>query len=165
MSFKIYEDFLHKNDLANIQEVLQSNTFPWYYNNFKTNDVFSKNTYEFQFTHIFYNQFNIQSNFFEVLNPILNKINPTSLIRIKANLNTIQKEIQQYPFHTDFKSDKDIKTGIFYVNTNNGKTVFKDNTVSESIENRFICFCSNIEHAATTHTDTKTRIVININWI
>ena len=32
--------------------------------------------------------------------------------------------------------DRDINAAIFYVNSNNGKTIFLDGTVIESVENR-----------------------------
>ena len=57
-----------------------------------------------------------------------------------------------------------MKTGIFYVNTNNGKTIFKNGKEVESIKNRMVIFPSNIEHAGTSNTDTENRIVINFNW-
>ena len=44
--------------------------------------------FDYQFNHIFYKNNNSNSNFFNDLNPILDKLKPLSLIRIKANLNT-----------------------------------------------------------------------------
>jgi len=63
------------------------------------------------------------------------------------------------------KLEKNIKTGIFYINTNNGLTIFENNIKYKSEKNKFIFFPCNLKHAGTTHTDTKQRIVLNINWI
>ena len=53
-------------------------------------------------------------------------------------------------FHTDFPPEWNHKTGIFYVNTCNGYTLFSDGTKVESIENRFVEFDSSIEHTGVT---------------
>ena len=55
-------------------------------------------------------------------------------------------------------------TSIFYINTNNGYTKFKDGTKVESIANRMITFPANMEHCGTSCTDKNIRIVINFNY-
>ena len=56
------------------------------------------------------------------------------------------------------------KTGIFYMNTNNGKTIFEDGEEIDSVENRMVIFPASKRHAGTTHTDTICRCLINFNW-
>jgi hypothetical protein len=57
-------------------------------------------------------------------------------------------------------------TAIFYINSNDGYTIFKKNKkIIKSKENKFIYFKSNSEHAGTTCTDQKVRVVINFNYI
>ena len=74
-------------------------------------------------------------------------------------------EIRTTPMHQDYKITLDNqKTGIFYVNTNNGKTVFEDGEQITSIANRLIVFPACKIHAGTTHTDVNYRCVINLNW-
>lgn len=160
------KNFIIKEDYLTILKSLTSNNFPWYYNNCKTNELINSELHNFQFTHIFYNEQTIKSDFFYLIEPILKKINPLSILRIKANLTTIQKEIIPYDMHTDFDFKQEyIKTGIYYVNTNNGKTIFENNKEIISEENKFVSFPHNLKHSGTTHTNTKTRIVINLNWI
>ena len=68
-------------------------------------------------------------------------------------------------FHTDLNFK--CKTAIYYVNTNNGGTIFRINKKEikvESEENKIVIFNSKILHAAKSQTDTDTRIVININY-
>ena len=57
-----------------------------------------------------------------------------------------------------------MKTGIFYLNTTNGPTIFEKTETIKSIENRMIIFPTKMLHAGSTHTDTEVRGVINFNW-
>jgi len=62
--------------------------------------------------------------------------------------------------------DKDnIKTSIYYFNTNNGYTLFKDGKKIDSVQNRLITFPSSMEHTGTTCTDQPFRLVLNMNYI
>ena len=65
-------------------------------------------------------------------------------------------------YHTDFPFE--CKTAIFYINSNNGLTLFKNGQIIESVENRMVIFNSQLEHTGTTSTDTKNRIVVNFNY-
>ena len=64
-------------------------------------------------------------------------------------------------FHCDIKN---VTTSIFYINTNNGWTKFKDGCKVECIENRMVIFDSNIEHAGFSCTDQKRKVVVNFNY-
>jgi hypothetical protein len=89
-------------------------------------------------------------------------INPTALIRIKANLGGRHHEIQEQGYHTDFTFE--CRTAVYYLNTNNGYTIFEDGTKVESVANRLVEFNSLLKHSGTSHTDTKIRSVINLNY-
>ena len=114
--------------------------------------------------------FKNRSSYFEILEPILVKIDPISLWRAKANLITKTPNIVENSYHIDMlflKSEKKIKqwtTSIFYINTNNGYTEFEDGTKVESVANRMVTFPGNIEHRGTSCTDKKIRVVINFNY-
>ena len=60
--------------------------------------------------------------------------------------------------------DSNPKTAIFYINTNNGYTLFEDGTKVESVENRICIFPYYMKHTGTTCTDKNQRVVININY-
>jgi len=157
---KIIDDFLPKKDFLFIKNYMSSFDFPWYYNNQK---VYENDNY-FQFSHIFLNENGINSDRFFLLEPVFKIINPKKLFRIKANCTPKSNEIITYGFHTD----SDVKnglTGILYLNSNNGYTLFKNNNKINSIENRFIVFKNNIEHTGTSCTDENVRFVINFNYI
>jgi hypothetical protein len=159
---KVYNNFLPKEEFLEIKNFMTGNYFPWYVQN----SVVNEKDNNFQLTHLFYNNCIVNSDFFKILNVFLKKINPLCIIRIKANLLTKTEKIIEHEMHTDFQSDstKNITTGIFYINTNNGYTKFKNKKI-ESIENRYVSFNSNELHTGTTCTDENYRIVINFNYI
>ena len=55
-------------------------------------------------------------------------------------------------------------TAVFYVNTNNGYTIFESGEKVSSVENRMVIFDSNILHTGTTCTDERVRCVLNFNY-
>jgi hypothetical protein len=143
--------------------------FPWYLNKSKVlKNQFSNKIFDFQFTHTFYNNYFPTSSYIEVINPLIEKINPAAILRIKANLTTSTSEKVVYGMHTDYgEIDKKYfsgKTAVFYINTNNGTTVFQDGSEVESVENRLIIFDSRMPHSGTSCTNEKYRTVLNLNF-
>ena len=65
--------------------------------------------------------------------------------------------------HTDTDL-KDHKTSVFYVNTNNGGTIFQNGKKAISKANRLVEFDSHQSHAGVDCTDQKVRVVINFNY-
>ena len=57
------------------------------------------------------------------------------------------------------------KTAIFYINTNNGYTLFKDGTKVDSVQNTMLIFDGSLDHCGVSCTDQKRRIVLNINYV
>jgi hypothetical protein len=156
---KIINNCLNKEELINLQNLMMSNMFPW----FITKVIEDEKNNDYQFTHNFYKDYESRSTYFNLLNPLLNILNPASLIRIKANLLIKENKIIKHGFHVDTNL-KNSKTAIFYVNTNNGFTEFKNKKIVKSEENKLIVFDNNIEHTGTTCTDEFFRIVINFNY-
>jgi hypothetical protein len=164
---KIFDNFLEKNIFLELKNILFSDHFPWYYNDYKSAPFIEEDKH-FQLIHNFYlNESGglVSSNFFNSIFPIIEKINLTSLVRVKANLTTKTSENYTYGFHTDVTQQDFVKTGIFYLNSSNGGTIFKDGTIVECIENRFIYFPSKLVHSGISATDVKSRIVINFNYV
>ena len=179
----IVNNFLNKseyNDLNNhifgTGETVNGYTqqFPWFYNNKKV--IGSNLDYNFQFIHNVIQNGKIESpNTFEVLKPLLNKLKPKGLIRIKLNLTTKTDKLIKYPLHRDIniKDEKDIeqlkkdnyKVAIYYLNSNNGYTYFEDGKKVKSVANRLLKFNNVLNHSGTTCTDKNQRVVININYI
>ncbi len=155
---KTTNKFLDKNDFDYLKNKFTSNEFPYFYNDFKVDENDGGN----QFTHIFYREGVINSDYFNLLQPIFDKLNVKTIERIKLNMTTKENKIEQYNFHCD--TNKKCNTAIFYFNTNNGKTIFASGEEISSVENKMIVFPSNLKHAGTTHTDTKYRLVLNLNY-
>lgn len=158
---EITDNFLDKKTFKSIQDLILGNNFDWYYANSITSEKLDKK--EFQFFHIFYLDGQPRKNY-PIINPIIKKINPFCLVRVKANLLTITPEIKEYVFHKDFQNKKNLTTAILYINTCNGYTIFKDGTKVESVANRLVEFDSNLEHTGSSCTDKNIRVVINLNY-
>ena len=98
-----------------------------------------------------------------LLLPIVERIKPKELYRIKANLTLATDQTYVGRWHKDF--DFDCKTAVYYVNTNDGFTRFRNGEVVKSVANRFVVFDSKDLHVGSTATDTKARCLINFNYI
>jgi hypothetical protein len=80
---KIISNFLEEKDFKKIHEFFMTESdFPWY------KSKILNGTDDIQFTHRFYDNFQPLSSLMYVLTPLIDKINPKALIRIKANLLT-----------------------------------------------------------------------------
>ena len=159
MNYEIKDNFLDQKEINYFRETILSNNFPWFLTGVQSNeDPLHK-----QFVHIFYKEDNFNTDYKELLYPILNKLNPTAIHRIKANLLTKTHNIIEPPFHTDHTS-KNVLSSILYINTNNGYTGFKDQK-SLSIKNRLITFPSCTPHYGSTCSDEHFRIVVNMVYI
>jgi hypothetical protein len=168
MQYKVIDNFLPSDVFSKVQELMLGTVFPWYYNNgvVKTidNTVVSYDG-AFQFTHVFYSDFKPNSEYFNAIMPILERLQPASILRIKANLLTRESSIVEHGFHSDIPDLKmPCKTAVFYINTNNGYTLFEDGTKVDSVENRLLTFDSNMLHTGSSCTDCQIRCVINFNY-
>ena len=169
---KVQDNFLIEEDFLKIQNLFYSNEFPWYYNSSAVGGKASgKQLSDFQFVHGFFKDDKkigmqwIHSNYFDSLIPIIEKLNCRVLIRVKANLRPITHSPSKPDYHVD---DENIKgtTSIFYINSNNGYTIFKETQKKVmSVENRLVSFPMETQHSGVTCTDQKVRIVINFNYI
>ena len=159
---EVIDNFLPKDIFVEMQYKILSNDFPWYYNNGIVGPH-QKNKY--QFVHTFFNcdiNFsNLHNEYFNFIDPCLHKLGVKHLKRVKANLNPKTIFHRNGGFHCDIKN---VTTSIFYINTNNGWTKFKDGCKVECIENRMVIFDSNIEHAGFSCTDQKRKVVVNFNY-
>jgi hypothetical protein len=85
-------------------------------------------------------------------------------MRIKFNFYPTTPEINYHDFHQDY-GDISHHGCIFYLNTNNGMTIFENGYKVESIENRLMIFDPSILHRSTTCTDDEVgRFNINMNF-
>jgi hypothetical protein len=160
MSHKIVDNFLAKDDFKALYDAVTGPYFPWYT---KSEGVAYENDFSDKyFVHVLYGNDKPNSAYFEVLNPILAKIESNSLIRAKANLYTRNTKLIEHGKHTDFEYPH--KAFILYLNTNNGYTRMPDDTVVDSVANRGVFFNGNESHNSTNCTDELARINIAINY-
>ena len=163
IELKIIDNFLPEKEFESINKLFmdEDHDFPWYYNDYISHDKDGL----FQFVHMFFTEnrgpvskhLPIWNNFIVKAGSHQNKCR-----RIKSNLTLKTKEPRPTPYHTDYA---DMMTAIFYINTNNGYTIFEDGTKVESIENRVVIFDSHKKHAGVPCTDEKRRVVLNFNFL
>lgn len=159
---KINDNFLSSHEFNLVQNSFSD--IPWKVSRcVSLEDLMCETIENFQLIHEFYKNYKPISEKFDLLVPLILKIKPRSIIRIKANLNPKSNKIIEHGFHIDHNYD-DAKTSIFYLNSNNGYTLFEDGTKIDSIENRLVTFNSNQRHTGTTCTNVEARVVINFNY-
>jgi hypothetical protein len=163
----VIDNFLDKKEFQQIQDICLGANFPWFCNSNivrpENKDEFL-NFYNYQFTHTLYRDYSPCSNYFnDICDPLFFKINPASIMRVKANLIPRADKNVIHEYHEDITNFKG-KTAIYYVNTNDGKTYFKDHQSVEAVENRLVIFDSNLLHTGSTCTDQRTRVVLNLNY-
>jgi len=159
--YKVVDNYLDVEQHLILKTIMESNEFPWFYTKCKSKPTDKPKIFDYQFNHIFYINNNINSNFFNDLNPILDKLKPLSLIRIKANLNPATKNILEYDYHKD--QDFKCKVALYYINDNDGYTMIEDKKI-ESKGNRMVLFNSDVKHFGTNSTNCNNRMVINFNY-
>lgn len=163
----IIDNFLNLDDFEKLSSNLLCQYFPWHWVDYKVgpdcNVDNSQSLYDHQFVHMFYCNYTFYSSYYGHLDPLIQKINPCAIMKIKANLTACTHELVKFPFHTDERNFNGT-TGIFYLNSNNGYTEFESGDKVESVANRFVSFDADLMHRGTTATDTKVRGVINLNY-
>jgi hypothetical protein len=164
--YEVIDNFLEINDFYRIKDALMGPYFEWYFNDSVVDDYEEKKINQYQFIHNFYREHRPTSNYFEVLKPIISKIKPVALLKIKANLNPRTENNIEHGYHVDYENSlSNQRTGVFYLNTNNGYTLFEDGTKVESVENRFVSFKTSMNHTGSTCTNENRRVLINFNYI
>jgi hypothetical protein len=176
MTYKIYDNFLDEENFLNLKNTMLILNFPWFYSEktissyienpafYRDDKSFAKSG-DYQFTHNFYIDHQVNSTFFYLVDPLIKKINPKAIVKIKANLTNKTDRSMVFGFHVDQQdAPSNLKTAVYYVNTTNGPTLFEDGTEIESLENRLVVFDTNLVHSAVSQTDEKARIVINLNF-
>ena len=184
---QIIDNYLDKDVFKKLQNALLGDMFAWYYNSSKLDyskihkrfynlnlpkqgggDVYHQQ----QFTHNFFGSNSTTRNwstFTHHIEPLLNKINPRVWIRIKANMSTINSKPIIGGWHYDMVTQdvawSDTTTSLFYINTNNGYTKFEDGNKVASVENRLVITPNNLMHTSVSQTDTKNRVVLNLNYL
>ena len=151
----IYKNFVDKKICKQIKDNMLGANFPWFY---RKNQTGKDSSF---LNHVFFTNNKLNSNLYSLIDPLVKNLNPVKLINIRGNL-CLKRPMKSH-WHSDFdnlKLTSKSKTAIYYVNTNNGYTVFKNKKV-KSEANKMIIFNGNTQHKVKYQTDRDTRIVIN----
>ena len=162
---KVIDDFLSPSEYEQVRDYLLGTHIRWKFNNRKV----YKDDGQIQFTHRCFEpqRFPVAiERTMKELDPLMIKLvsdhNLDLMVRIKVNMEPKTAEPVESCLHTD--TNQYNKTAIYYVNTNNGYTRFKDGTKVNSIANRIVIFDAQTEHGGVTQTDEQVRVVVNINY-
>lgn len=160
MSHKIIDNFLPEDTFNAVVDVITNGQFAWYSRNegVAHSDDFSDK----YFTHTFFVNSRQNSEHFDLLLPILDKMDCKALIRAKANLYSRNTKLIEHASHVDFEYEH--KAFILYLNTNDGFTRMTDGTVVDSVANRAVFFSGHKQHNSTNCTDALCRMNISINY-
>ena len=167
---KIQDNFLPQEQYEHIRKTIMAADFPWFYNSsvlygIDLNDDISDRG---QFTHAFLapdDEVALQkvlSYHFDLIKPLLDNLKFSEIFKIKSNLQLRTESIEKTGWHDDGYGD--CTTSIYYINSNDGVTEFEDGSLVDSVANRMVSFNGRMKHRGSTHTNTKTRVLINLNY-
>ncbi len=162
LKYEVINNFLIKKELQNLINVVMSNNFSWFFQE-KININHSKKDNFLYFTHLLFENNNINSDYYSYFNVIIKKLNAKSLIRVKVNCYPNTHKLIENKSHCDYNYPH--KGCVFYFNTCDGYTKLNDGTKVESVANRALFFDPSIPHQSTNCTNAKARFNININYL
>ncbi len=166
---KIQDNFLPQEQHEHIRKNMMSAEFPWFYNSSvlygvdHDDDISDRG----QFTHAFLvsdkeTSRKKLSHQFDLIKSLLDNLKGSEIFRIKSNLQLRTESIEKTGWHDDGFGD--CTTAIYYINSNDGVTEFEDGSLVHSVANRLVTFNGTMKHRGSTHTNTKTRVLINLNY-
>lgn len=160
---QVIDNFLDAKDFMAIREVMSQTLFDWHFADKITSHLGDDNPY-FYFCHLFYNHNDFRTSpYFEVITPILKKLDPHAILRVKGNLYPNQGiGVVEHSMHSDYPNPH--YGALFSLNTCDGYTRVGDTKIP-SVENRILIFDPSIPHTSTTTSDAKYRMNINLNLV
>lgn len=161
MNYKVVDNFLPAPHFQEIEGLLMGENFPWYYSN-TVSGALDEDKSLYYFAHMFFRNHAVRSDYFPVLDPLIQTLNPVAINKVKANLYPNTSEPVQHGMHRDLTVPH--RGFLFYVNTNNGVTILEDGTRIQSVANRALFFDSYKLHCSTSCTDKKVRVTLNVNY-
>jgi len=166
---KVYDNLLDKEKFDYIKSNIMGEVFPWNLGIVRRPGIWNDESLHdpldnIQFFKWLYNDHQPQGSEIQIVESILTHpvLALTSLVRVKANLTMRTSKVVEHGWHVDglFRCN----AAIYYVNSNDGYTKFKDGTKVESVENRLVTFNAQDQHTGTTCTNQKVRCVLNFNY-
>ena len=166
---QVIDNFLNEEDYTALCGGMLSNSFPWYWGWTKTRDPDKgggdAHIHNCQLVHPYYRDHEKTGKHWYLIEPIVNKLEASAFIRIKANLTMATPHIIETYMHHDYSSNMEHNIAIYYLNDNDGYTKFESTgEIIRSVGNRILIFDGREKHCGTTHTNQKFRCVINFNY-
>ena len=159
MTHQIVDNFLQPDYFENLVSVISGEEFPWFYIGHIAEPNDTQDNY---LTHNFYSNNAPNSNFFDHLKPLLEKLEVKALMRVRALMYIGRDHLIEHGRHSDTPFAH--KTCVLYLNTNDGFTRLNDTTCVNSVRNRALLFDGSQPHNSTNCTSDKRRLVITINY-
>ena len=171
---EVIDNFLDLKSLNNLISSTQYDQFKWEKHTVVGTKAIKDGTYKLlcdpklnvQFVHKLFRNIYLDtendSPFINLMIPFYANLNVQSMVSAKLNFVPVWKEVVPHGFHRD--NPFNCTTAVFYLNTNDGYTLFEDGTKIESVSNRLVKFPSNMMHTGTTCTNDSGRMVLNINY-
>ncbi len=163
MDPKVIDNFLPKVEHERVVFLLQ-NVIPWFYNDHVVNPEDRLDPIKYQMVSPiwawgkFHNEVCLTP---ELASYFERALDIRTWVRIKANLSIKNTKIIEQDLHIDGNFGD--YTAVYYINTCNGYTYFKNGKKVESVANRMVIFPRDTMHSGTTSTDSY-RQVINFNY-
>ena len=147
-----------------LQELINYKDFNWHYHKNMTPNSKIDLGY---FTHSFYNEHEINSDYYyKYILPILKELNASAVIQVRANMTpSVFYKNKKCEWHVDYPFVS--KTAIFYINDCDGGTELKinDKVVFVKAEaNKVLIFDTSTLHRGTYSKDVDFRYIINFNY-
>ena len=117
-----------------------------------------------QFVHMVFQNSTLYSHVgYPIVKPILEKLNPLVIYKIKLNLNYKTETVIETGEHSDI-AKKGFLTAVFFLNNCDGYCRIKDKKIY-SEENKILIFNADEKHTGTTTSNSPRRVVINIIYL
>jgi hypothetical protein len=166
---RVIDDFLEREQFLALQAAVRATSFAW-----ERSAILSASAAahlrpcdNLQDIHGFYlhkRAVRYASPTLTLIAPLLDKLAPLALLKAKVNRTARSEQHIEYGLHVDTRR-RGASTAIFYLNTNNGYTLFGDGSKVASVENRIVIFDASTLHTGASCTDAPHRLVLNINLL
>jgi hypothetical protein len=169
---EIINNFLDNESFLEVKKFIMSPRCPWRYLDFIAHKDGRDSDKDGYFVHSFkdchpqtlVDRFPESSQFSllaKLMSKIKKKVKYQNILRIRSSLYPRRYTQKPDPFHVDY--DFSHTVCIFYLNTNNGYTMFENGEKVPSVENQLVIFDGQQKHCSVIQTDTSARYIININ--
>ena len=171
---EIIDNFLNKDDFEELKVFLMSPRSQWRFVDFIAHKDRRGQDKDGYFVHSFtdrdptsFEERFLASPDFEKVSRLMDcikkKVNYRQILRVRSSLYPRRHKQKPDSYHVDYNFNH--KVCIFYVNTNNGFTLFENGEKVNSVANRLVIFDGLEKHCSVVQTDTAARYIININLL